>query len=95
LDVALLLPAVRLLQKRHLILLANLREMTLDQVAHTTVRSFDDALVYGAAAEYSRARTRALTQLRQAGVRVIDEYPSLMPRALVNKYWEMKRSGQL
>jgi uncharacterized protein (DUF58 family) len=94
-DDALLLPAVRLLQKRHLILLANLREMTLDQVAHTTVRSLDDALVYGAAAEYSRARTRALTQLRQAGVRVIDEYPSLMPRALVNKYWEMKRSGQL
>ena len=94
-DDALLLPALRLLQRRHLVLLANLREMTLDTVARTPIATFDDALTYGAAAEYLRARARALARLRRSGVQLVDAYPSHLPRLLVNKYWEMKRTGRL
>lgn len=94
-DDSLLLPALGLLRRRHLILLANLREMTLQQVARTPIDSFDDALTYGAAAEYARARLRGLARLRHSGVQLVDAYPSQLPRALVNKYWDMKRAGQL
>jgi uncharacterized protein (DUF58 family) len=94
-DDALLSPALRLLQRRHLILLANLREMTLDTVARTPIETFDDALTYGAAAEYLRARSRALSRLRRTGVQLVDAYPSHLPRLLVNKYLEMKRGGWL
>jgi hypothetical protein len=48
-----------------------------------------------AAAEYSRARMRGLARLRRSGVQLVDAYPSQLPRLLVNKYWEMKRAGQL
>jgi uncharacterized protein (DUF58 family) len=94
-DDALLLPMLQLLQRRHLILLANLREMTLDTVARTPIETFDDALTYGAAAEYLRARARALARLRHKGVQIVDAYPSQLPRMLVNKYLEMKRAGSL
>ena len=39
-----LLPALRLLQKRHLVLFASLREHALDEAVELPVRSFDDAL---------------------------------------------------
>ena len=50
---------------------------------------------HGAAAEYLRARSRALARLRRAGVQLVDAYPNHLPRLLVNKYLEMKRAGSL
>jgi len=94
-DEDLLLPALRLLRRRHLVLIANLRETSLEQVGRTPIDSFDDALTYAAAAEYSRARMRGLSRLRASGVHIIDVYPADLPRQLVNKYWDMKRAGQL
>jgi uncharacterized protein (DUF58 family) len=94
-DEDLLLPALRLLRRRHLVLIANLRETSLEQVERTAIETFDDALTYAAAAEYSRARMRGLSRLRASGVHVIDVYPADLPRLLVNKYWDMKRAGQL
>ena len=93
-DDALLVPALRLLQQRHLVLLANLREVSLDQVARAPIATLEDALTYGAAAEYLRARSRNLKNLRHRGAQVLDVYPSRLPTMLVNKYWEMKRAGQ-
>jgi uncharacterized protein (DUF58 family) len=90
-----LLPALRLLRRRHLVLIANLRETSLDQVERAPIETFDDALTYAAAAEYSRARMRGLSRLRATGVHVIDVYPADLPRLLVNEYWDMKRAGQL
>jgi uncharacterized protein (DUF58 family) len=94
-DDALLEPALRLLQQRHLVLLANLREVSLDRVSRAPIASFDDALTFGAAAEYVRARSRNLKRLRHRGAQVLDVYPSRLPTTLVNKYWEMKRAGQV
>jgi uncharacterized protein (DUF58 family) len=92
-DDALLVPALRLLQRRHLVLLANLRETSLDRLSRAPIENLDDALTFGAAAEYLRARGRNLQRLRHAGVQVLDAYPEKLPTLLVNKYWEIKRAG--
>jgi uncharacterized protein (DUF58 family) len=94
-DDAILLPALNLLQRRHLTLLANLRETSLDGIVREPVKTFDEALTFGAAAEYLRARSTTMLRLRQMGVRILDAYPQQLPRLLVNKYWDMKRAGQI
>ena len=90
-----LLPALRLLRRRHLTLVANLREPGLDQVANTRPRTFDDALAYGAAAEYLSSRAATMARLRREGARVIDAHPQELPKMLVNQYWQMKRAGEI
>ena len=94
-DDSLLVPALRLLRQRHLALLANLREPSLDQVVRAGAQRFDDALTYGAAAEYLRTREATMARLRQQGVEVLDGYPQDLPRLLVNRYWDMKRAGRI
>jgi uncharacterized protein (DUF58 family) len=89
------LPALRLLRRRHLALIANLREPGLDQAASMRPRTFDDALAYGAAAEYLSARAATIARLRREGARVIDAHPQELPRLLVNRYWQMKRAGEI
>jgi uncharacterized protein (DUF58 family) len=90
-----LLPALGLVRRRPRVLIAHLGETSLDQVERAPIETFDDALTYAAAAEYSRARMRGLSRLRATGVHVIDVYPADLPRLLVNEYWDMKRAGQL
>jgi uncharacterized protein (DUF58 family) len=87
--------AMRLLRRRHLTLVANLREPGLDQAANTRPRTFDDALAYGAAQEYLMARAATIARLRREGARVIDAHPQELPRMLVNQYWQMKRAGEI
>ncbi|MCC6192841.1 MAG: DUF58 domain-containing protein, partial [Burkholderiales bacterium] len=94
-DDSLLLPALRLLRRRHLVLIANLREPGLDQAAHTRPRGLDEALTYGAAIEYLAARAATIAKLRQEGARILDAHPQELPRMLVNRYWDMKRAGQM
>jgi uncharacterized protein (DUF58 family) len=89
------LPALRLLRRRHLTLVANLREPGLDEALATRPRTFDDALAYGAAAEYASARAATIARLRREGARVIDAHPQDLPRMLVNQYWQMKRAGEI
>jgi uncharacterized protein (DUF58 family) len=94
-DDAILLPALRLLRRRHLALIANLREPSLDEVAARRPHTFDEALTYGAAAEYLHARGTTMARLRREGVRILDAHPEQLPRMLVNRYWEMKRAGEI
>lgn len=92
-DEATLVPALGLLRRRHLVLLANLRETSLDAVLGAPVIDLDGALAYAAALDYRRERRRQLAALRAQGVTVLDVAPAELPVALVNRYWDMKRSG--
>ncbi len=73
-------------------MLAALREAVLDEVRHTPVRTFDEALLYGAATDYVKARERQPDVLRRHGTRVIDVEPRHLPERLVTRYWEIKRA---
>jgi uncharacterized protein (DUF58 family) len=90
-----LLPALRLLQKRHLVLFASLREQALDEAVAAPVENLDGALTHAAAVEYRRRRDNAFRKLKLGNVVCLDVPPRRLALALVNQYLEVKRSGQL
>ena len=94
-DDSTLQPALAQLRKRHLVLVASLRETGLDRLLQQPVGDFDSALAYAAAVDYRQARQTQLARLRAQGINVLDTAPAQLPVALVNRYWEMKRSGTL
>jgi uncharacterized protein (DUF58 family) len=90
-----LLPTLRLLQKRHLVLFASLREQALDDAMELPVRDFDGALTHAAAMEYRQRRDAAFRRLQHGDVVCLDVPPRKLAVALVNQYLEVKRSGRL
>ncbi|ALP54744.1 hypothetical protein Tel_05255 [Candidatus Tenderia electrophaga] len=94
-DCAELMPAIRLLRRHHLVLVANLREQMLDHTLERPVTGLEDALAYLGTCEYLQERNELQSQLRQRGVLSIDTTPVELPVRVVNGYWEIKRSGAL
>ena len=88
-----LAPALAQLRRRHLVLVANLRETGLDRIMAEPVGDFDAALTYASATDYLKSRERQIRMLRAVGANVLDAAPPQLPMALVNRYWELKRSG--
>ena len=90
-----LLPALQLLQKRHLVLFASLREKVLDDAVLQPVRDFESALTHAAAVDYRLQRDAAFRRLKLGNVVCLDVPPQELAVALVNQYLEVKRSGRL
>jgi uncharacterized protein (DUF58 family) len=90
-----LLPALKLLCTRHLVVLASLREAILGRALSARVDSFDRAVTHAAAADYLALRERVFRRIGAAGVMTLDVEPERLPIALVNRYLELKREGRL
>ena len=90
-----LLPALKLLRSRHLVVLASLREAILSRALTARVDSFDRAVTHAAAADYLAARERAFRKIETAGAITLDVEPERLPIALVNRYLGLKREGRL
>jgi uncharacterized protein (DUF58 family) len=90
-----LLPALRLLRTRHLVVLASLREAIISRALSARVDSFDRAVTHAAAAEYLAMRERVFRRIGAAGVMALDAEPDRLPILLVNRYLELKREGRL
>ncbi len=90
-----LAPGLRLLQSRHLVLFASLREGILSRALATRIDSFDRALTHAATAEYLQRRELAFRRLERGGAVCLDVEPAELPIALVNRYIDIKRSGRL
>ena len=90
-----LLPALKLLRTRHLVVLASLREAILSRALVARVDSFDRAVTHAAAADYLAARERAFRKIETAGAITLDVEPERLPIALVNRYLGLKREGRL
>jgi uncharacterized protein (DUF58 family) len=90
-----LLPALKLLRARHLVVLASLREAILSRALTARVDSFDRAVTHAAAADYLAARERAFRKIETAGAITLDVEPERLPIALVNRYLGLKREGRL
>ena len=89
-----LFPALALLQRKHLVLFANLRESALDRVRSEPVRDLEGALRYGAAAMYERDREGALRKVRTSGAMLLETLPDQLAVSLVNRYLDLKGSGR-
>ena len=90
-----LLPALKLLRTRHLVVLASLREAIISRALSARVDSFDRAVTHAAAADYLAARERAFRRIAAAGAVCLDVEPERLPISLVNRYLELKREGRL
>ena len=94
-DIEDLLAAVRLLQKRHLVCVASLRERSLDDALNEEVHDLPGAIRAGALARYLEQRTAAHDALRSHRVMVLDVASEELPAALVERYLAVKRDGLL
>ena len=89
-----LFPALALLERKHLVLFANLRESALDRVRTEPVRDLEGALRYAAAAMYERDRGEATQRVMASGAMLMETLPEDLAVSLVNRYLDLKRSGR-
>ena len=87
--------ATGLLRRRHLVILASLREAALDDMLAKPVHGFDEALTYAATNQYMEARRESQNLLRARGVFVEDCLCQDLPSAITSRYLAIKRSGLL
>jgi uncharacterized protein (DUF58 family) len=90
-----LLPALKLLRTRHLVVLASLKEAIISRALSARVDSFDRAVTHAAAADYLAGRERAFRRIGAAGAVCLDVEPERLAISLVNRYLELKREGRL
>ncbi|MEO1244895.1 MAG: DUF58 domain-containing protein [Pseudomonadota bacterium] len=87
--------ATNLLGRRHLVMLASLRERKLDEQLAEPVAGLDDALAFAATSQYLEQRREAQNLLRAKGVFVEDCLSEDLPAAITSRYLAIKRAGML
>nr|WP_279309643.1 DUF58 domain-containing protein [Pseudomonas koreensis] len=90
-----LLHAVRQLSQQHRVLVASLRESTLEDRRHSQVQTIEQALEYCATVDYLNARSVLHEKLNAQGVQVIDVPPSELSTDVISRYLSWKKSGAL
>lgn len=90
-----LVPALQVLQSRHLVLLASLRERTADQTVNLPVESFPHALKYLAADRYLSERREIIAGLAALGIPTLDTTAQQLAVSLANRYLDIKAGGRL
>ncbi|WMS85824.1 DUF58 domain-containing protein [Pleionea litopenaei] len=88
-------PAIRLLNRHHLVMLANLREQAIDDIMDTPVDSFESAQRYAETSQFFAQRQSLNTQCSVQGVVSVDTAPKHLATEIVNQYFKIKRSGKL
>lgn len=87
--------ACAMLSSKHLVLCASMREKVLDDALASEVRQFGDALRYSGTAHYLHERQEAIKRLGLSAAQLIDVTPQALSLSLVNRYLDIKESGQL
>jgi len=90
-----LLPALQVLQSKHLVLLASMREGVVSKAFSDPVNSFESALRYLAADRYVQERREILAGLSASGILTLDTTAREFPVALANCYFDIKAAGRL
>ncbi|CAN7692564.1 DUF58 domain-containing protein [Pseudoduganella sp. LjRoot289] len=87
--------AIELLGTHHMVLCASLREQALDRAAAAPVQTFPDALRQPAAMLYLQQRREAIRRLGLRANALVDVAPGQLSTALIERYLDIKESGQL
>lgn len=90
-----LIAATRLLGKRHLVLVASLRESALDRAQEEKIETAHDAARVAAAVGYAMHREATLRRLTAEGVLCLDVAPEDLAVETVNRYLAVKAASQL
>lgn len=90
-----LLTATHTLARRHLVMVASLREQFLDDALVAPVNNFKSALRYSGVNQFVEQRKRVLSALTGRGVVVVDSLARYFHSELANQYLNLKRSGRI
>ena len=90
-----LVPAVRLLARRHLVMVAAVADPDLGRWADAAAVDIDGAYRKAAASRVLEQRRTIRLALGQLGMGVLDEVPGRFPLALVDAYLAMKAEQRL
>jgi len=90
-----LLNALQLLKRKHLVILASLKEQVLEQIMDKPVNDFSDALLLASSCDYQAQRQKLFDKLYARGINTLDVTPDKLAIRLVNRYLDIKSSGQL
>lgn len=82
---------LRILQKRHVVVIANLKETILGE--DVSVRDLDDAIFYASRETYQHYRQQMLKQIQNKKLILLDTYPNALTARLINLYVNIKQSG--
>jgi uncharacterized protein (DUF58 family) len=85
--------ALRLLRRRHLVLLASLRERVVGQLIRQPLADGDATIDVAAAHLYEQARRDAFNRLATRDALMVDAEPERLGVDLVNRYHAVKRAG--
>lgn len=87
--------ALRVLRSKHLVLLASLKEKSVEDAASNEVNQFDDALKFLAADRYRSERREILTTLGMHGILTMDTTAQQLAIGLANRYLDIKAAGRI
>lgn len=86
---------VHLVRRRHLVVVANLREPVLDKSCRQAVTDFDDALHVTGSALFAQQRRAVQDRLRGQGVLLVDSTPRELTTDVINRYLAIKQARSL
>ncbi len=90
-----LVRSIEALRKRHLVVVASLREPAIARLAEEPATDFNGAVAAAGALHYEASRAALAAELKQRGVRVIDVLPDELPTELATAYLDEKAAGRL
>ena len=87
--------AFNLLRRRHVLLVASLREPGVDDLLDQNIVDFDGARDFAAAHHYLDSRRTTHDMLGARGVLIEDTSCRDLPQSLARRYMDIKRAGVL
>lgn len=87
--------AMTILRKKHLVVLADLREKILDTTLTQPVSDLRSAVLFNSVTAYAELRKKNHNALKHQGVLTLDVLAENLPSHLVNEYLMIKASGRL
>ena len=89
------IPALQLIRQKHLVVVASLRESSIQTALDSPVEHLGSALTYTSTHLYLRDREEAFKKIESHGVITLDETAQRLPVALANQYLSIKSQGRL
>ncbi|MDJ0839420.1 MAG: DUF58 domain-containing protein [Acidobacteriota bacterium] len=87
--------ALKMLRRKHLVLLAGTRERILHEVLEEPIHDLEDALRTAGVHTYLKRRKQTFEALKTKGVICVEVLPEQLPVHLVNNYLDIKSKGLL
>ncbi len=87
--------SINLMRKRHLVLLADLKETVVADLLKKEIADTDDAHSWLGACSYQAQRDNFHNRLRGHGALILDTAPTMLTGHLINRYQQIKNLGSL